>query len=163
MKEELDILIKYAESLGVVVLFKTTKTDNAGEWDFGGKTIRIYETTLPRQYFALLHETSHQYEYIVSGKTLKNEETEAFIKEAGLKKNEVLDIQYRKVIYETEKNDAKHQLTIHKKIGSKVPVTKVKLEVALSNWIYRSFYKTGKYPNMKQRSIKRRELHAKYN
>jgi len=158
LKNELDKLIAYVESLGVKVLFKpTTSGDDAGEWHLDGKTIIIYEKSLPRRYFMLLHESAHHYEYVVSGKRLRDEEIAAFNKAANLPSGEMLEKKYRKAIYQAEKNDAKHQLTIHKKLNSGVDVKRVKLEIEYSNWLYRDYFITGHYPSMKQRREKRKE------
>ena len=162
VRKELGKLIAYAKGHGLNVYFQSSRSDASGAWSTDGKDIYVYEKTPLKQYLVLLHELAHNRQFLVDGKSVPFKIEKALSKELHLEADEILDKKYRKIIYETEKNDAKHQLDIHYETHSSVPVNIIKLEIELDLWNYKWYYLKGEFPLLKDSRAKRKELRRKY-
>lgn len=161
IRKELGKLIAYAQAHSIKVFFHE-KGDSAGEWALDGSTIFIYTKKPLYQYCVLLHELAHNRQFIKDGRTIPVKIEKAIHKETYLEFDEILDKKYRKIIYDTEKNDSKHQLDIHYETKSTIPVEIIKREIEYDLWQYEVYYKTGSYPKYKVKQEMKKYLTKKW-
>jgi hypothetical protein len=162
IRKELGKLISYANALNVSVFFGTPNRHTSGDWTTDGTTITVYETQPLTQWMVLCHELAHHKQWLADGKKVPLKTDQAFYKYNNIEDDSKLDKASRKLVYEAEKRDSKHQLTIHYETQSKVPLSWLKAEIALDLFVYSCYYKTGKYPSQKEKKEKRKELRKKY-
>lgn len=160
IRTELGKLIAYAKAHGVSVFFHQNK--DGGGWTLDGREIYISAKTPLAQYLILLHECAHHRQFIQDGHSLPFKIEKAYRKESFAKEGEVLDKKYRKILYESEKNDSRHQLDIHYETRSTVPVNIVKMEIEFDLWLYKVYWKTGDFPSVKERKEYRKSLTKKW-
>lgn len=163
VKKELGKLIAYAKAHGVSVFIHPGSSDvHDADWTTDGKKMYIYEEAPLRQYLRMLHELAHHRQFIQDGLTVPFKIDRAYRKDANLSEGEVLDKKYRKLIYETEKRDARHQLDIHYETQSTIPVELVKREIEYDLWVYKVWMKTGSVPSKKEGKEMRKSLTKKW-
>jgi hypothetical protein len=164
LHKELERTIMYAKSLGIVVnLIKAKRSDPDAEWTTDGSEITLYlrhKKSITRLILDLVHELAHHMAFVYNNRKVPRKINKVFAKysetEIKLTKKE------RKIIYEEELFDSQYQETIFKELNLKLPLYKLQVERDLSNWIYFTYYKTGKYPIIKDVQLKRNELTLKY-
>jgi hypothetical protein len=166
LKKELTRVVKYAEGLGVKVVF-TKRADQyaSAEWLTDGSQITFYNCEKKGPLRLLLefyHELAHHLSWVHNGRKTDFKTDQALYREDAKKAGEVLEKKYRKIIYESERNDSLFQEIIHKEINSKIPLGTLKAERDLDVWIYHRYYITGKYPKFKDVTKKRKQLRRKY-
>ena len=163
LRKEIGKLVALAQSAGVKVFFHTGSSDAMeGLFDDRADTIHIYSKKPLRQYFSLCHELGHLRGFIKDGRVVPGKIDKAYHKDYNLESGEILDKKYRKIIYETEKRDAKNQLDIHFETKSTVPLWMLKREIEYDLWIYKVYYKTGKVPSRKEAKEMRKSLTKKW-
>lgn len=163
LKREIGKLISYAKAHGLAIYFHTDSDDhNDGAWSTDGSTIYVYAKKPLRQYLVILHELSHNRQFIQDGRSVPFKTDKAYQKEGNLEKGEILNKKYRKIIYETEKRDSRHQLDIHYETQSTIPVNIVQREIEYDLWIYQVYYKTGHVPSKKESAEMRKSLTKKW-
>lgn len=160
IRTELGKLIAHAKAHGIAVFFHDGK--DGGGWTLDGKQIYIHTKRPLEQYLVLLHEISHHRQFIKDGMKVPFHIEKAYNKEFNLKADKILDKKYRKIIYEAEKRDSRHQLDIHYETRSTIPVYLIKKEIELDLWIYEVYYKTGSFPSTKERKEMRKSLTKKW-
>lgn len=158
-RRELGKLIAYAKGHGIAVYFHDSV--DGGGWTFDGKEIFISAKRPLAQYLVLLHELAHHRQFLLDGKTIPPKIEKAMHKETYAKADEIIDKKYRKILYDAEKNDSKHQLDIHYETQSTIPIILVKLEIELDLWAYKCYYRSN-FPTRKKTMEKRKELRKKY-
>jgi hypothetical protein len=162
LKAELERLKKYAAGLGIKVTMTTRDSpENSAEWVTDGSEIIIYQTDKHSPLMLcllILHELAHHMAWIYTGRKGDLKTDRALDAASTLEKGEVLDKKYRKAIYESERDDSKYQLIIHHEIGSKISVKRLQEEIDYDVWVYRYYYLKGKWPTLKEKKQKRREL-----
>jgi hypothetical protein len=163
---DLKRLQKYAEGLGIKVVWKQWKeNDPDASWTTDGSEITIYEH--PRQsktdvILSFIHELGHHQAWIYNGR------------KEDLKTNRALDLdekrktddppipkEQRKLIYESEKNDADYQDLIFKELNLNIPYKKFIVNKKLDVWMYYRYYITGEYPTQTERDKKRKQLNGR--
>lgn len=162
VKKELGKLIAYAKGHGISVYFQDENDEYHGTWSMDGKTIKLHTMTPLRSYCTLIHELAHHRQFLQDGMTVPFKIDRAYEKDANLESGKILDKKYRKIIYETEKRDARHQLDIHYETQSTIPVNRLQLEIEYDLWIYKVYYKTGKVPSKKEGKEMRKSLTKKW-
>ena len=160
IRTELGKLVGWAKGHGISVYFHDGK--DGGGWTLDGLEIYIHAKTPLAQYLILLHECSHHRQFIQDGMKVPFYIEKAYNKEFNLKADKVLDKKYRKIIYEAEKRDSRHQLDIHYETRSTVPVELVKMEIEHDLWVYKVYWKTGNFPSMKESKEMRKSLTKKW-
>ena len=162
IRREVGKLISYAKAMGIDVFFGTPNRHTSGDWTTDGKTITVYEKQPLTQYWVLIHELAHHKQWLADGKKVPLKTDQAFYKYNNIEDDSKLHKSSRKLVYEAEKRDSKHQLTIHYETQSKVPISLLKAEISLDIWVYKCYYHTGRYPTLKEKRQKRQELRKKY-
>lgn len=162
IRKEVGKLISYANALGIKVFFGEPNRHTSADWTTDGSTITVYEKKPLTIWFCLAHELAHHKQWLEDGKKVPLKTDQAFYKYNNIEDDSKLDKASRKLVYEAEKRDSVHQLTIHYETQSKVPLSWLKAEIALDVWVYQCYYKTGSYPSMKEKKEKRKELRLKY-
>ncbi len=162
IRRELGKLISYANAYGITIHFREPNLHTSGEWSTDGAVITIYEKTPLKMYMVAIHELAHHRQWLADGKKVPLKTDQAFYKYNNIEDDSKLDKTSRKLVYEAEKRDSKHQLAIHYDTQSKVPLSWLKAEIDLDIFVYSCYYKTGKYPSAKEKREKRRELRRKY-
>lgn len=157
LEREFNRLIKYAQGLGVKVTLYQKQSDSSAVWLTSGEII-IYNVG-KKGYLSLildlLHELAHHRSFVASGRkgNLKTDRIFDKMNEDG----KLTKLQ-RKVIYDTEKKDSRFQVIVHKEVGLKIPVKRVKKEIQFDLWVYRSFYLKDKWPTQKERYEYRKKI-----
>ena len=162
IRREVGKLISYANAMNIKVFFSKPNKHTSGDWTTDWTTITIYEDKPIWQYFTIIHELAHHRQWLADGKKVPLKTDQAFYKYNNIEDDSKLDKASRKLVYEAEKRDSVHQLTIHYETQSKVPLSWLKAEISLDIWVYLCYYKTGRYPSMKEKKEKRKELRLKY-
>lgn len=162
IKRELGKLIAYAKAHGISVYFQDEHAEYNGTWSTDGTTIRLFTNTPLQSYLTLIHELAHHRQFIKDGMTTPFKIDRAYQKDANLSEGQILDKKYRKIIYDTEKRDSRHQLDIHYETQSTIPVKRLRQEIEYDIWVYKVFYKTGKVPSKKEGREMKKSLTKKW-
>lgn len=159
--KEFNRLVKYAEGLGIKVIYSKKKSNASAEWATDGSEITIYDKDKKSPMMLvvdLLHELAHHKAWLASGRKEDLKTDKILDKEAaGL---ELTELQ-RKHIYDMECADSKFQAVIHHEVGSKLPLWRLETEIELDLWIYKHFWLKGTWPMLKEIKQKKKELLAK--
>ena len=159
MKKELDRTIKYAQGLGIKVHIKSRpRNHHLAEWVTDGSEITLFvgksesyvSTTLN-----LIHELAHHMAFVYNKR-----KTCPYIEKVFTKAEEpkTLTKEERKVIWQVERQDSSWQEIIYNELNLRIPLYKLYLERDISNWSYKQFYLTGKFPTTAQFRTKRKKL-----
>lgn len=160
---ELLQLERYAQGLGIRVVYKKHERGMPGAlWEntSNGVVLTMYywpgqsKTILILNY---LHELAHHLAFVYNDRELPPSVNKAFAKD-----DQDLSDNDRRIIYETEKDDAKYRLTIAHELNIKIPEWKIQLDIELDTWWYYRLYKDGDYPSLTELQNKKYELRRKY-
>lgn len=166
LEKEFERMKKYAEGLGIKV--RITSIDDghiAAEWTTDGSEITFFNFKKEgwlNLCLSFIHELSHHIAWVYAGRKSDFKTDEALYNEDKRKIGEKLDKKQRKLIYETEKNDAQYQLVIWNELNLNIPKWRVELERDLDIWIYYQYYLKGEFPYKTDIAVKRKELTKKY-
>jgi len=159
LKKEFDRLCKYAKGLGVKVTFSNDKKSKAdAAWVTDGSEIILYNKSNRSTLSSCLdfyHELAHHMAWVHSGRK-GNLTTDKILDKEAEGKN-LTELQ-RKHIFDMESSDSLYQELIHKEIGSKIPLFRLRAGVDLDLWIYRYFWKHNSWPTMRQRQVKKTQF-----
>ena len=160
-------LEKYAQGLGIKIIYKTYKQGDPGAtMTTDGKVLTMYlwsGISKKRIILNLLHEIGHCKSFIHNNRKTKAKDDAALYAEACRKPGDPpLPKRLRKLIYECEKFDATYRTQIWHEVGIKMDETVLKIDIELDNWIYLVYYETGTTPTMKAIKLKEQELKEKY-
>lgn len=162
LQKELNRLVKYAEALNIKVSFSNKDPGYGAEWSTDGKTITIFKANTKKPLELVLtmyHELSHHLSWVYKGRK-GDLKTDHILNKVALGRD-LTELQ-RKHIYEDEKFDYQYQYSIHKEIDSKIPLWRLEAEIALDEWIYKYYWQHAKWPLMKERKAKAKELRDKH-
>jgi hypothetical protein len=149
---ELNRLIKYAESLDVKVLFPKYKRGyGAADWSWIDQTINVYvhsKNTKIGLLFSLLHELGHHLDWIYKKKRIPSNVYLAYNKLVdghmdGFRTD--LDKNTRRIILQEELDGIHYMEFIFKELDLKVPYWKLKLQQKLDIYDYKMLYKKGRF------------------
>jgi hypothetical protein len=108
------------------------------------------------------HELAHHKSWIKCGRIGDLKTNQALILDDERKKGDPpLPKAKRKLIYETEKNDAVLWDEIIVEVGIKISKKRIQLEREMDVWMYEHYYKKGDYPSGIDVKIKRKALRDK--
>lgn len=167
--EELTRLVKYAEGMGLKVIFKKRSPDNDAEWTVDGSAITVYtknHTTKTEILCSLIHELGHHVWFIHE----KNRQPDLRFEEA-LDRQDLFDSKktllpapkrLRKKILEVEKAGAQWWDSIYKDTNMKFPLWKLHASREFDIWMYEEYYKNGMFPTYTRRVEKDREVRARH-
>lgn len=160
---EISRLIKYSEGLGIRVSFRKHKKNVEGAaWclnEDDSVDLIIYEwpgVSKTRIILNFLHELAHHKSWVANNRKLSKKVIDALCTEGDVSKRK------RKLIYETEKKDAEYRLEIWHELGLKVPEWKVKVDIALDNWVYYIYYQENRIVTDRELDQKAKELKEIY-
>lgn len=162
---ELELMTKYAQSLGIRVSFRKHKLGYAGaEWFIDKQdqqTIILYtwpnqsKTTLVLNF---LHELAHALAFVRKGRRLSISVLNAISAPYG-----AITEEQRRIVYKEEYNDSKYRWEIVKDLGIGISKWKIELDIALDRWVYYRWWKTTEFPTIEELAKKRKQLRRKYN
>lgn len=156
LDDELIRIEKYIAGLGIK-LRKLTSPNTGSYACWSPNSIDVYTNehkTKTELILTLVHEVSHQIHWQHNGRPdIPNEN---MLDEATLNKVQ------RKRILDYEKPGIELMPTIAIELGLKIPMYKVILASALDLWAYQMFYEVGRYPNKKEKKLKKKELTKLY-
>lgn len=160
-QKEYNRLISYINGLGITIVYKDfISGESPAELELDEvSTIKIALVTKVFTYtdaiLALLHELGHYQDWVNTGKRTPSD---IFTREPS-----ELNMTERKVVYESERKATVLSIKIAEQLELKYPATwRIKAEAAYDRWMYRAFVNTGKYPDMKTRKKKDKQLKVKY-
>lgn len=162
--DELRRLELYAESMGLRVSWRKHKEGLPGAlWVNEDTGIVLVMYTWPGQSKTMLilnfiHELAHHLAYVYNNRSLSPSVDRAF----SVEDEEDLTENQRRIIYETERDDARFRMMIVKELDIKIPEWKIQLDIEVDTWFYYRFYKDGVYPTFKEMMEKKKELKGKY-
>lgn len=165
--QELARLEKYAQGLGIRVVYKTHKRGDPGATmttDGTELTLYIWPRMSKRRIILnFIHELGHAMSFIYNNRKIKTKEDAALFAEDSRKQSDpVLPKRLRRLIYEGEKSDARYRAQIWHEVGIKMPERLLKIDIDLDNWVYLVYYETGEMPTAEAIKIKGQELKEKY-
>lgn len=160
-KTELKRLVKFAESLGVKVLFvEYSNRDYHGCYihpeKFEPGIIEVCKsprTSYTFQISTLLHEIGHHLDFIESGRIPDS---------YNLIDSENCPEWARRAIFNAEHRAVKHAEKLYWTMRLRVPFWKVKMELSADIYLYRTFRATGNYPKEKELREFRRKWKKRY-
>lgn len=165
LEKEFRRIKKYAEGLGIKVTLSNLTDDNAAAmWTTDGKEIVLFNYKKEGWLslcLSFIHELAHHMAWVYSGRKTDLKTDQALYNESERKKDETISKEDRKLIYESEKNDAQYQTVIWNELNLKIPKWRVELEKELDIWIYYQYYLKGYFPIKKEIKQKRSELKSK--
>lgn len=165
--EEIKRLEKYAQGLGTKIKYEKYKRGDPGAmWVINGDgTTELTCYVWPRQskiklILNIVHELGHHLAWVYSNRTENPKTFDAFHKEDLRKKDTdpKLPKKERKLIYLSEKEDAKYRDSVWHEVGIKIPKWKLDMDKELDIWGYKMYYLRGNHPNIKEIYAKKREL-----
>jgi hypothetical protein len=152
--KEITRIENYARGLGTKIEWKRYISGGTdAEWFADGEKIAIYQW--PRKsktmtILTLVHELAHHLAWVNAGRKEDPKVTEALEADANhVKGQPPIAKEYRKIIYELERDDAMLRDKIFTDLNLKVPLYKFKADKKVDVWYYRQFYLTGKRPTNK--------------
>jgi len=166
--EEIGRLIKYAQGLGVRVSFIASGDDAAG-WTVDGSEIYIsrkHNRSKIDIVLSLIHEIAHQLYFIHE----KNRQPDLKFEEA-LDRQNLFDYDlaetpapktHRKRILDVEVTSAEWWETIYKETNCSFPIWRLHAQKQFDLYQYQHYYKTGHFPNKKQKNLKFKEIRLHY-
>ena len=162
-QEELKRLEQYAKGLGVKVTYKKQKKDDPhAAWVVDGTEIILYTNnsqSITKLILNFCHELAHHKSWIKAGRIGDLKTNQALILDDERKKGDPpLPKSKRKLIYETEKNDAMLWDEIIDEVGIKISKNRIELERQMDIWMYEYYYKKGEYPTTREAKEQKKEL-----
>ncbi len=167
---ELERMHKYAESLGLKVIYRKCKGEDVGAVvtaiDGVPQTLTLYSwpgKSKTQQVLDFSHELAHMISFIYKGRRDSQQLLDALVEEGDRKPGDKpISKRKRKLIYECERKDSEYRANVIAEMNIKVPEYKWRADVDLDNWFYHYFYINGNYPTHKMILEKKKELRNKY-
>lgn len=167
--DEINRLVKYAEALGVKVVFADKSPDAAGEWAIDGSEITIFKnnnTSKTETVISLVHEIGHHCWFIhEKERTPDLKFDEAITRENLVIENKVNTLtpkKLRKKILDCELESMKYWEVIWKDTNIKIPKWRMYEAMEFDSWVYKYYYRNGVFPSDKECSNKTRALRKKH-
>lgn len=157
---ELQRLVKYAESMGVKVLFSQKRSESdAAEWYTDGTQITVFEkehTSKVEMILSLIHEIGHMCEFVRNNNRQVDLKLEEAINSEEEKKL------HRKKIYDFENKSSEWWEEIYRDTDLKFPRYKLEIARELDVYMYEVYCETGEFPTRAMRREKKKQLKEKY-
>ena len=167
--DELNRLVKYAQGLGVKVVFSTAQSKAAADWTLDGSEITVYKKSNTNKTDLLLnmiHELGHQAWFIHERNRkpdLKFEEAIGRQDEFDLgKKNNPAPKNLREKILNVERASTEYWYGIYKETNMKFPLYKLYIQMEIDVWQYEVLHETGQFPTLREVRAKLKEITPKY-
>lgn len=159
--EEIKRLVNYAKGLNVQVSFKdyVPYSLDAGFAAIDGSSITIATSKDDSKLsviLTLIHEVAHALEAIHTHKRRPDDKLDTAL---GDENENRLS---RKIIYDFEKASTKWWEIIYRETDMKFPYKKLLIAKEYDLWQYSVWLRTGKFPNKKTKTKKRKQLKEKY-
>lgn len=171
--EELKRLEKYAYGLGVSkITYEKPRGDATGaEWilnEDGTVELTFYmHYGLSKRSLILnfVHELAHHLAWIYRNKQEDSDTLKALNAEDGRRHrtDPLIPKEQRKLIYLTEKEDAKYREFIWKEVNINIPREYLLADIAVDVWGYKQYYLKGNFPTNKEVKNKLSDLFQKEN
>ena len=149
--QELARLQKYAEGLGIKVVWSKNKSSKYGAmwvldqnnnvelhmytWTSASKTLLVLN---------FLHELAHHLAYVHQGRTL----SDALIKALNHQSTETANKKHRELVYKAEVSDSSYRKVIAHEVGLKIPESKIDLDIAVDDFIYYTYWQENRFPKL---------------
>lgn len=158
--EEIARIVKYAQGLGIVVIWKIHKKgDNTGaSWATDGSEITMYTyPNKPKTQIILdfVHELAHHMAWLADGRTVTKKVNDAF---GAMDDESLAPKAKRRLVYESEKADSFYRYKVWDELGIKIPLWKLEVDRQIDVWLYKHYWRTGADPIRGQLRKKRKEL-----
>lgn len=165
--EEIKRLEKYAQGLGITILYKKyRKGDPGATMSTDGKILEMYvwsSKSKTRLILDMIHELAHAMSHIYNNRQEDPKTNEALNSEDNRKRGDKpLSKKKRKLIYDAEVFDSQYRDAIWHEVNIKLPKWRLSLDKELDNWFYYHYYKHGEFPLIKDINQKNLELKRKY-
>jgi len=158
--DEIARLIKYAQGMGITVRFKPYIKNSgvAAEWATDGTEINIYtdkSSSKIGKVLLLIHELSHHKAFVDKKRQIGSHMERILDSEEHTKED-------RKKVYDMEYQDSAYWEDIYRDTHCKFNIEKLRKQREFDVWQYEVYYKTGKYPNTREKKIKMEALKELY-
>lgn len=168
--DEISRLIKYAQGMGIKVMFSNTKKpDAAADWATDGTEITIYKRAninKTETILSLIHEIGHQLFFVHE----KNRERDPKFERAldvrdhyeEILPDRLVPTKHRKKILDVERAGTLYWEGIYKETNMKFPLWKLHAQIEYDVYQYEIYAETGYFPTQKENRRKKKELNLKY-
>jgi|WetSurMetagenome_2_1015567.scaffolds.fasta_scaffold295017_1 hypothetical protein len=167
--DEISRLIKYAEGLGLKVVFSYANEKHASaEWTLDGSEITIFKKnnwSKTETILSLIHELGHHLWFIHSKDRNPDLKFEEAIDKQNLTEeliNKKTPKKLRKKILDVEIAGSDYWEIVVKDVNIKLPMWKIKVAKIFDIWQYEYFYENGTFPKYTVKKNKYKELIAQY-
>lgn len=160
LDDELARIEKYIAGLGIKLTKiysddKNAQTADDATWCPNEIELVIWKNDLKTNIiFTLLHEIGHQLYYM-------HHDRPEIPNEFMLEQSKMTKVQ-RKVILDYEKKGIEYMPTIAIELGLKIKMWRVYRQTHFDIWVFEYFYENGKFPTMKEKKLKKKELTKLY-
>lgn len=157
LRNDLERLKKYAQSLGIKVYFKPYVRGCGGaDWSMEDQSITIYthgKYSITDYILLMLHELGHHLDWIYNNKKQSKKELIAQEKLCAGKmygKRPDLSKSIRRTILNSELAGISYMEIIHKELNLHIPLWKVKMQQELDAFDYKMLYNKGRFSTGKE-------------
>jgi len=160
---EIERLVKYAQALDTRIVFSNKKNpSDAAEFTIDGSQITIYtkkNSSKTDTVLTILHEVAHLLDHIHKNDRVMDDSFEEALPDDN---EEDISKKRRKKILNVEKSSTKYWEIIYKETNLSFPIYKLHAQMEMDIWSYEIYHETGKFPILKKRNEKRKEIYAKH-
>lgn len=161
--DEIERLVKYAESMNVHVVFSDKKDpDCTAEMLLDGSQIIIYNkknTTKIGTVLSLIHEIAHILDFIHGSDRKIDTKFADALPEPD---EEEISKGRRKIILDGEIEGSRYWETIYKEMNLSFPIWKLHAQMEYDLAQYEIYYLTGSYPSQKEKHAMRKLINARH-
>jgi hypothetical protein len=153
--EEIVRLTKYAEGMGLKVLFSNAKSLDAASWNIDGSQITIYlrkSNSKTATVLSMIHEIAHHLWFIHEKNRKPDMKFDQAIEfEMWREPDKPIRKSYRKRIYEMERASTVWWDAIYKETNIGIPKWKLYASMEFDIWQYEVYYHKGSFPPLSER------------
>lgn len=163
--QEIERLVRYAQGLGVKVVFKNSPDSikNSATWSLDGTLIELYVRKAETKcsiILSLVHELGHHLWFVYKKERKPDLKFEEAIERDNL--DSITPKRIRNKLLNFEKEGVKFWDTIIIDTNIKIPKWRIDRAKELDIWQFEVYYEKGTYPSFKEVKLKSKELKVKY-
>lgn len=166
--DEIKRLVKYAEGLGLKVVFSTKRNPDAvADWHIDNTQITVYvkkNTSKIETVLSLIHELGHAQHNVWEKDRKIDERLEHILNkiEEYEKKKLPPPVQCRNALLRYEQDSAAYWEAIYKETNMKFPKWRLYAAMEFDIWAYQHYAENGEFPTAKMAQQKRSEIYKKH-
>jgi hypothetical protein len=165
--QEIQRLINYAKGLGLEVKFSSKRSDCSAFWYIDNTGIVIFKKNNDSKIdtiLSLIHEIAHAKHNLWEKNRQVDPKFEKAIDHVDEAEEQGTDTQkrYRKTILDNEIAGTKYWNEIYHETNMKFPIWRLEASKEYDVYQYNYFYEHGRYPTIKERKKKHKEVVAKH-